>query len=126
MTVYLINVRVSNYESYEDYRSWSLVHKIFSTKEKAIEYINNEDNLKSIIKKDENSLYHMGIDHLDIPLQIKMRINENDLKTFDAWPYDEIFSEDGNEIIGYKPCENPSHWDMAHYEVSIVEWEVED
>ena len=62
----------------------------------------------------------------DQPIQLSMITGSTiDKKIFDAWPYDEIFSEDGNEIIGYKPCENPSHWDMANYEVSIVEWEVE-
>lgn len=116
--VFAIRVVVNNYETYEDHRYWTYIYTVFSTKEKAEEFLVVADNIKNIVLEDGNAIYTL---EKGAPIQFKKLINN----TYDVWSMNEVYSDDGNEIIGYRKCDEPEIWNILNFEFIIDEWEVE-
>ena len=93
MKVYAIYVEATNDETCD---SWNYIYKLFSTEEKAIDFINNEENLRVIVQT-------------DWPVQLFFkRESTSKEKIFEAAAYDEV-----------------STLYIINYKVSIEEMEVE-
>lgn len=115
--VFAIRVVVNNYETYEDHRHWTYIYKVFKEKSAAEEFL-SEYNIKEIILGDGNATYTL---EKGAPIQLKKLRNN----TYDVWAMEEVYSDDGNEVIGYRKCDEPEIWNILNFEFIIDEWEVE-
>ncbi len=122
MKIYAIEVFGNNKEDYEDYRHWNDIYKCFKTREMAEKWLEDEDNLKSLLK--DNSL-DLFAESESAPFCYIFKDDDHNGPYYEVTYCEAEYDNDDN-IIGWCDPDFEYSWNTFQISFKIREIEVEE